>query len=83
MGISIGRSFGGAVKRNRAKRLIRELFRRNKDIFPQGRDIVFIPHKGWLRDEDINLQVTLKNVFKAKDKCKRLDSGDEAASTHW
>lgn len=82
MGISIGRSFGRAAGRNRAKRLIREFFRRNKEIFPKGHDIVFIPREGWL-DEDINgLAGTLKNVFKIKDKCGQLDSRNETASAH-
>lgn len=41
LGIAATRKMGGAVKRNLAKRLIREVFRRNKP--PQGTDIVVIP----------------------------------------
>jgi len=52
MGISVGRRFGNAVKRNRAKRLCRELFRLQKPAFPQGFDLVFLPRQeiletGW------------------------------------
>jgi len=43
LGIAATRKFGGAVQRNRAKRLIREVFRRNK-IAP-GFDIVVIPKR--------------------------------------
>ena len=43
LGITASRRFGGAVTRNRAKRLIREVFRRNK-IAP-GFDIVVIPKR--------------------------------------
>ncbi len=47
LGLSVSRKVGNAVKRNRVKRLIRELFRKNKDKFPKGYDIVFIPRKGF------------------------------------
>jgi ribonuclease P protein component len=43
LGIAATRKFGGAVQRNRAKRLIREVFRRNK-IAP-GFDVVVIPRR--------------------------------------
>jgi ribonuclease P protein component len=46
LGIAATRKFGGAVDRNRAKRLIREIFRRNK-IAP-GFDVVVIPKRGLL-----------------------------------
>jgi ribonuclease P protein component len=43
LGIAATRKFGGAVARNRAKRLIRDVFRRNK-IAP-GFDVVVIPKR--------------------------------------
>jgi len=43
LGIAATRKLGGAVERNRAKRLIREVFRRNK-IAP-GFDVVVIPKR--------------------------------------
>ena len=43
LGIAATKKFGGAVQRNRAKRLIREVFRRNK-IAP-GFDIVVVPRR--------------------------------------
>ena len=43
LGIAATKKLGGAVVRNRAKRLIREVFRRNK-IAP-GFDIVVIPKR--------------------------------------
>ena len=46
LGIAATRKLGGAVARNRAKRLIREVFRRNK-IAP-GFDIVIIPRRALL-----------------------------------
>jgi ribonuclease P protein component len=41
LGVSASRRLGGAVMRNRAKRLIREVFRRNKPT--AGFDLVVIP----------------------------------------
>jgi ribonuclease P protein component len=43
LGIAATKKLGGAVERNRAKRLIREIFRRNK-IAP-GFDVVVIPKR--------------------------------------
>lgn len=46
LGIAATRKFGGAVERNRAKRRIRDVFRRNR-IAP-GFDIVVIPKRAIL-----------------------------------
>ena len=43
LGIAATRKLGGAVQRNRAKRLIREVFRRNK--IAQGFDVVVVPKR--------------------------------------
>ena len=43
LGIAATRKLGGAVDRNRAKRLIREVFRRNK--FAPGFDVVVVPKR--------------------------------------
>ncbi len=39
-GIVISRGAGGAVRRNRVKRIIREFLRNNKDLWPSGEMIV-------------------------------------------
>jgi ribonuclease P protein component len=44
LGIAATRKLGGAVDRNRAKRLIREVFRRNK--IARGFDVVVVPKRG-------------------------------------
>jgi len=46
LGIAATRKLGGAVERNRAKRLIREVFRRNKPT--RGVDVVVVPKRGLL-----------------------------------
>jgi ribonuclease P protein component len=40
LGISIHRMFRGSVRRNRTKRVVREVFRLHRDIFPPASDIV-------------------------------------------
>ena len=46
LGIAATRKHGSAVQRNRAKRLVREVFRRHKPSF--GLDIVVIPRREML-----------------------------------
>ena len=38
LGITIRKKVGGAVVRNRLRRLVREFYRLNKDLFPDRRD---------------------------------------------
>jgi len=52
LGIAATKKLGGAVKRNKAKRLIREVFRRNK--IASGLDIVVVP-KRELLDASLNV----------------------------
>ena len=40
LGISVQRKAGSAVRRNRIKRIIREVFRLNRSLFPPDADIV-------------------------------------------
>ncbi len=43
LGIIASKKVGDAVRRNRAKRLIREAFRKHKHAFPPNVDLVVIP----------------------------------------
>ncbi len=45
LGIIASKKVGNAVERNRAKRKIREVFRRNKDRFVTGVDVVVVSGK--------------------------------------
>ncbi|ACB09699.1 MULTISPECIES: ribonuclease P protein component [Thermotoga] len=45
LGIVVKRKFGKATRRNKLKRWVREIFRRNKGVIPKGFDIVVIPRK--------------------------------------
>jgi ribonuclease P protein component len=42
LGITITRKIGNAVTRNRIKRLVREVFRRNRSRLPSGLDLVWV-----------------------------------------
>ena len=45
LGLVAGRKVGKAFQRNRIKRLLREFFRRHKEILPPG-DIIIMAKKG-------------------------------------
>ena len=46
VGITVTKKVGNAVERNRIKRIVREVFRRERTRFPKGCDIVWIAKHG-------------------------------------
>ena len=43
LGLSVSRKFGGAVRRNKLRRLYREAFRLTRSELPTGMDLILIP----------------------------------------
>jgi ribonuclease P protein component len=52
LGIVVGRKYGGAVQRNRIKRLLREAFRVHRNRLPAGMDFICAPRAGWASSLD-------------------------------
>lgn len=68
LGLAISSRVGGAVKRNRIKRLLREFFRLNKELFPASTDILITAKsveriKG-LKDVEEELKAALSKARK-------------------
>lgn len=61
LGIAATRKIGGAVTRNRAKRLIREVFRRNK--LAPGFDVVVIPKRELVEASLTAIEAEFRNTL--------------------
>lgn len=65
VGITVTRKVGNAVARNRIKRLVREVFRKERARFPEGCDIVWIAKIGCvdMTYEKVSAQVPKRWTF--------------------
>ena len=68
LGITVTRKFGGAVMRNRAKRLIREAVRCHPELLPAGIDVIIIPKAGRMPE---GLAVVVAELSRAAPKLQR------------
>jgi ribonuclease P protein component len=63
LGISVSKKVGNAVIRNHCKRIVREVFRRNKTLFPRGADVVVIVRQNMVSKRYINVFEELCSVL--------------------
>jgi ribonuclease P protein component len=67
LGVSVGRKVGGAVERNRVKRLLRDAFWSVADSLPDGHDFVVVarPESGELaaREGEPGVERTLRELL--------------------
>lgn len=64
LGVSVGRRFGGAVRRNRAKRLLREAFRLSRESLPAGIDVVAVPRSPHFPDSAAEVRELLEKLVR-------------------
>ncbi len=81
LGVVASKKVGGAVERNRAKRLLREIFRKNVAAFPLHTDIVIITRPGTdtltesaLQDEILGVQNLLHKRAKGRPRVAEPDN---------
>ena len=76
VGVAATRKVGSAVERNRAKRLARELFRRNK--LAAGLDIVIVPRREMLDAPFGTIEADYLAALERRDRERRRDASRPA-----
>jgi ribonuclease P protein component len=81
LGITVSKQVGKAVRRNRVKRLVREVFRAHRGLLPPGSDIVVIARAGCRVDSMHDVAAELAQASAAlAQACRRLRGGAQPES---
>lgn len=74
LGVTVSKKMGKSVVRSRAKRLLRELFRRNKSLFPEHADVVMVARQGLVEKSYSELEKELYDGLKSLEMSKNQDN---------
>jgi ribonuclease P protein component len=81
-GFSVSRRIGGAVVRNRIRRLMREAVRLQHDLIAPGWDVVFIARRGisgadyWAVEESVTRLLRLARLYRSPERTSPGTEGD-------
>lgn len=64
IGLSVSKKIGKAIKRNRVKRLFREVYRLNKDKLIQGFDLIFLARKDAIKLDFPKMERSILRLYK-------------------
>lgn len=81
LGITVTRRIAGAVGRNRIRRLAREVFRRNRELFPPNCDLVLLARAGADQLDYATLQAELAAARVALSNAARQSQAGTQAKT--
>ncbi len=74
VGVAVSRRLGGAVQRNRLKRIVKEAYRANEAGLRQGLDLVLLPRS---RAKAASFQEVKDELLGILSECGALRKGDE------
>ena len=79
LGVSVGRKFGKAVRRNRLKRLVREAFRTSDEVRAAGLDIVVVAKDAGVLDRPEEIIEALRLAVRKSGALRSSEGAKESA----